>query len=170
MNKFINYNKSKIKDYTYLWILSIIFIVSSFLVLYFVIGITNLLIDIKFSLSFIIIFLIGIIMFIISCIEIRKKIIRIKQIKKALNESRIVKATINGAKTDANLNSLLVCSAKIEGIEYHFISAPIQAYDFMYAIHELGIKELPVYVNMQNPKEYYVVDTREIEDRIVDLR
>ena len=55
-------------------------------------------------------------------------------------------------------------------MEYHFVSGPIQVYDFMYVIEKLEIKELPVYVNMENPEKYYVVDITALEDRVVDLR
>lgn len=89
-----------------------------------------------------------------------KKIKKLGQVGTPIN-AKIISENISTLQTQ------LVCSAEINGVNYEFISEPVERYTY-YACQELGIEELPVYVNMQDPKEY-AVDISEVEDRIVDL-
>ena len=83
------------------------------------------------------------------------------------NTGTIIQAKIIDEKHSFLENNQLICSAEVNGTPCEFISSTVPRYS-LYACQELGIEELPVYVNMQNPKEY-AVDAREVEDRIVDL-
>ena len=89
---------------------------------------------------------------------------------KEINELEQVGTPINAkivAEKISTLQTCLVCSAEINGVNYEFISEDVKRHTF-YACQELGITEIPVYVNMQNPKEY-VVDVRSLDDIYVDL-
>ena len=113
-------------------------------------------------------FLLGIASFILNTKTFLRNFKKNKQIKNALAYGSYFKATIEGERRiSMTEGSGLVCSAEINGTRHEFVSEPISYY-VPYACEELGIKTITVYVNTQNPEEY-VVDTREIEDRIVDL-
>ena len=89
-----------------------------------------------------------------------------KEIKKLGQVGTPINAKIISEKISA-LQTQLVCSAEINGVNYEFISEPVEQYTY-YACQELGITEIPVYVNMQNPKEY-IVDIRSLDNIFVDL-
>ena len=107
-------------------------------------------------------FTIGIYLLVIFTKLVIKKIIRKNQIRRALQNGTLIKAKIERKK-----GLYLVCSVEINGIRQEFLSETVHCYA-LYACQELGITELPMYINMQKPEEY-VIDTSEIEDRIVDL-
>ncbi len=100
-----------------------------------------------------------------------KGLIKLEGIKKKTevlkNIGEIIRAKVVDEKYTMLEGTQLICNAEINGISYEFISSSVPRYS-LYACKELGIDELPVYVNMQNPKEY-AVDTGEVEDRIVNL-
>ncbi len=100
-----------------------------------------------------------------------KGLIKLEGIKKKTevlkNTGEIIRAKVIDEKYTMLEGTQLICNAEINGISYEFISSSVPRYS-LYACKELGIDELPVYVNMQNPKEY-AVDTGEVEDRIVNL-
>ena len=76
-------------------------------------------------------------------------------------------AHIDGEKDKPFEGRIILCSKEINGIKKEFESDPIE-FDLIYAAKELGIEEIKVLINQNNPDKY-VVDTREIEERIVDL-
>lgn len=100
-----------------------------------------------------------------------KGLIKLEGIKRKMevlkNTGEIIRAKVIDEKHTILEGNQLICNAEINGTSYEFISSSVPRYS-LYACKELGIDELPVYVNMQNPKEY-AVDTEEVEDRIVDL-
>lgn len=100
-----------------------------------------------------------------------KGLIKLEGIKKKTevlkNIGEIIRAKVVDEKYTMLEGTQLICNAEINGTSYEFISSSVPRYS-LYACKELGIDELPVYVNMQNPKEY-AVDTGEVEDRIVNL-
>ncbi len=109
---------------------------------------------------------IGIFILLTSIVSFFRWNFRGKEINKLEQTGTPINAKIVAEKISA-LQTQLVCSAEINGVNYEFISEDVDYYTF-YACQELGITEIPVYVNMQNPKEY-VVDVRSLDDIYVDL-
>ena len=163
--KQINERSNKIiKDYPVSILFSLFFIALGFLFL----KISQTISDESCIVIVIAGFFLGIISFIINTRIFLQNCKKSKQIQRTLEVGSPLKATIEGERNIGILKGNgLVCSAEINGIRHEFISEQI-SYFATYACQELGIKTITVYVNMQNPEEY-VVDLREIEDRIVDL-
>ena len=164
MKQIDEHSNKMVKEYPVSILFSLFFIALGFLFL----KISQTISDESFIAIAIAGFLIGIITFIINTRTFLRNFKKNKQIKNALAYGSSFKATIEGKRKISMIEgSGLVCSAEINGTRHEFISEPISYY-VPYACEELGIKTITVYVNTQNPEEY-VVDTREIEDRIVDL-
>ena len=164
MKQIDEHSNKMVKEYPVSILFSLFFIALGFLFL----KISQTISDESFITIAIAGFLIGIITFIINTRTFLRNFKKNKQIKNALAYGSSFKATIEGERRISMIEgSGLVCSAEINGTRHEFISEPISYY-VPYACEELGIKTITVYVNTQNPEEY-VVDTREIEDRIVDL-
>ena len=164
MKQIDDHSNKMVKEYPVSILFSLFFIALGFLFL----KISQTISDESFITIAIAGFLIGIITFILNTRTFLRNFKKNKQIKNALAYGSSFKATIEGERRISMIEgSGLVCSAEINGTRHEFISEPISYY-VPYACEELGIKTITVYVNTQNPEEY-VVDTREIEDRIVDL-
>lgn len=104
---------------------------------------------------------------ILGIINIIKSIHRKAEIKKVMDNETFIMAHIDGEKDKTFEGRIILCSKEINGIKKEFESDPIE-FDLIYAAKELGIEEIKVLINQNNPDKY-VVDTREIEERIVDL-
>ena len=109
----------------------------------------------------------GISMLVISIIGLIKSIFRKGEINKVMKNPNFVMAHIDGEKSSNYEGTIITCSAEINGTKQEFNSDPVK-FDFMYAVKELGVEEIKVYIDQNDPTKY-VVDTREIEDRVVDL-
>ena len=164
MKQIDEHSNKIIKDYPVSILFSLFFIALGFLFL----KISQTISDESFIAIAIAGFLLGITTFILNTRSFLRNFKKNKQIKNALAYGSSFKATIEGERRIGMIEgSGLVCSAEINGTRHEFVSEPISYY-VPYACEELGIKTITVYVNTQNPEEY-VVDLREIEDRIVDL-
>lgn len=118
-------------------------------------------------LGFIILGVPGIILFVFEAQKIIKLLIRLKQINQIELENKIIYAHIDGAKSNNYGQDSVVCSAIVDGCECQFVSdQPV--FDAYYAAKELGVEEVKVYISIKNPNEY-VVDLRDLEERVVDL-
>ena len=109
----------------------------------------------------------GVVAIILGIINIIKSIHRKTEIKKVMDNETFIMAHIDGEKDKTFEGRIILCSKEINGIKKEFESDPIE-FDLIYAAKELGIEEIKVLINQNNPDKY-VVDTREIEERIVDL-
>lgn len=164
MKKIDNYSNGKIIDSIVLGIISIgIVALDTYYILSGTIEGFNL------SSIILIIFLsfLGIGLLITSIINIIKSIHRKAVIKKVMDNEAFIMAHIDGEKDKPFEGRIILCSKEINGIKKEFESDPIE-FDLIYAAKELGIEEIKVLINQNNPDKY-VVDTREIEERIVDL-
>ena len=163
MTQLDEHSKKMIREYPIAMLLSFFFVIFGliFLKLYLDAQEENYLVGAISGLS------LGLISTILNTGLFLKNLKKNKQIKKALEYGSSFKASINGEKSDGIEGKRMICTAEINGTKYEFISEPVSRYA-SFACKELGIDTLTVYVNTSNPKEY-VVDIREIEDRIVDL-
>ena len=164
MKKIDNYSNDKIIDSIVLGIISIgiVALDTYYILLGTIEGFNSSSIILIIFLSFL-----GIGLSIISIINIIKSIHRKAEIKKVMDNENIIMAHIDGEKDKIFEGRIILCYKEINGRKKEFESDPIE-FDLIYAAKELGIEEIKVLINQNNPDKY-VVDTREIEERIVDL-
>ena len=120
-----------------------------------------------FALICIIVSVFGIVFLVYEIRKLNKQYIRLKEVRRLELENRVIYAHIDGEKANEYGYSSIICSAEVNGCECQFISdKPV--FDAFYAAKELGVEEVKVYTSIQNPNEY-VVDLRDLEERVVDL-
>ncbi|MBQ6477316.1 MAG: hypothetical protein IJI43_02665 [Bacilli bacterium] len=90
----------------------------------------------------------------------------LKRITGALKNGSIFKGKIDTTERVSD-GRVIVCYANVNGERRKFLSESVD-FDLDYVCRELNITEVPVLINLQDQNEY-VVDTREILDRVVDL-
>ena len=166
MNKIDDGIKKKIKQFPIAVLLSFVFIGFGALCFYLYVIVNSIDRD-GYLVGAIVSLSIGVFSLISIIKDYIKLVNKSKQMDSAVASGNIIQAKIIDEKYTFLEGCQLICSAEVNGTPCEFISSTVPRYS-LYACKELGIEELPVYVNMQNPKEY-AVDAREVEDRIVDL-
>ncbi len=164
MRKINEYSKKRMREYPLSILFSLFFIAFGFLLLKFYQNSS----DSNHLFGATVLLLIGIISIVANTRLFLRNYKKNKKIKNAMEFGSAFKATIEGERKIGTFEGNgITCLAEVNGKPYEFVSEPVSRY-FTYACQELDIKTITVYVNIRNPEEY-VVDTREIEDRIVDL-